>query len=162
MPRLVPFSKPGLDRTLIVMEQSDSTVSSRVTHAFPVLMDLTPLTPVEFAGLYKYVSDWRNVFFHFDRDRSGSIEGRELAEALRNFGYNLSPPLLTLVEQKYGKIAKFVLCHRSAQHTSPSRIWPSFSLRTSAGNHLRQICASVRRCEDAHRGIPEVSERLGS
>jgi len=56
----------------------------------------------EFAGLYKYVSDWRNVFFHFDRDRSGSIEGRELAEALRNFGYNLSPPLLTLLEQKYG------------------------------------------------------------
>jgi hypothetical protein len=72
-------------------------------------MDLTSLSPAEFAGLYKYVSDWRNVFFHFDRDRSGSIEGRELAEALRNFGYNLSPPLLALVEQKYGKITKFML-----------------------------------------------------
>jgi len=55
----------------------------------------------EFAGLWKYISDWQNVFRHFDRDRSGSIEGRELAEALRSFGYNLSPPLLTLIEHKY-------------------------------------------------------------
>ncbi|KAK0210348.1 apoptosis-linked protein [Desarmillaria ectypa] len=55
----------------------------------------------EFAGLWKYISDWQNVFRHFDRDRSGSIEGRELAEALRNFGYSLSPNLLSLVERKY-------------------------------------------------------------
>ncbi|KAF5324532.1 hypothetical protein D9611_004548 [Ephemerocybe angulata] len=55
----------------------------------------------EFAGLWKYISDWQNVFRHFDRDRSGSIEGRELAEALRSFGYNLSPPLLALIEAKY-------------------------------------------------------------
>lgn len=57
---------------------------------------------VEFASLWKYISDWQNVFRHFDRDRSGSIEGRELSEALTSFGYKLSPPLLTLVEHKYG------------------------------------------------------------
>lgn len=57
----------------------------------------------EFAGLWKYISDWQNVFRHFDQDRSGTIEGRELHEALRSFGYNLSPALLTLVEHKYGK-----------------------------------------------------------
>jgi len=56
---------------------------------------------LEFSGLWKYISDWQNVFRHFDADRSGSIEGRELSEALRSFGYNLSPGLLTLVEQKY-------------------------------------------------------------
>lgn len=55
----------------------------------------------EFAGLWKYISDWQNVFRHFDRDRSGSIEGRELSEALQSFGYNLTPPLLMLIEQKY-------------------------------------------------------------
>ncbi|OBZ69515.1 Programmed cell death protein 6 [Grifola frondosa] len=55
----------------------------------------------EFAGLWKYIKDWQNVFRHFDRDRSGSIDGRELQEALRQFGYNLSPQLLTLVEKKY-------------------------------------------------------------
>ncbi|KAF5386749.1 hypothetical protein D9615_001648 [Tricholomella constricta] len=58
-------------------------------------------TDRKFAGLWKYISDWQNVFRHFDRDRSGSIEGHELAEALQSFGYNLSPPLLTLIEHKY-------------------------------------------------------------
>ncbi|KAI0928818.1 hypothetical protein AcW1_005948 [Taiwanofungus camphoratus] len=55
----------------------------------------------EFSGLWKYISDWQDVFRHFDKDRSGSIDGYELAEALRSFGYNLSPSILTLIEQKY-------------------------------------------------------------
>jgi len=55
----------------------------------------------EFAGLWKYIIDWQKVFRHFDRDRSGSIEGRELAEALGSFGYRLSPEILRLVELKY-------------------------------------------------------------
>ncbi|KAF8815965.1 EF-hand [Phlegmacium glaucopus] len=55
----------------------------------------------EFAGLWKYVKDWQNVFKHFDRDRSGSIDGGELRDALAQFGYNLSPPLLDLVQRKY-------------------------------------------------------------
>ena len=78
------------------------------------------ITFLEFAGLWKYISDWQNVFRHFDRDRSGkntvsagiyylfltikgSIEGGELSEALKSFGYGLSPHLLALVEHKYGK-----------------------------------------------------------
>ncbi|KAF8797884.1 EF-hand [Phlegmacium glaucopus] len=55
----------------------------------------------EFAGLWKYLLEWQNVFRHFDRDRSGTIEEHELAEAMRSFGYNLPPQLLTLVGQKY-------------------------------------------------------------
>ncbi|KAJ7632189.1 hypothetical protein FB45DRAFT_911762 [Roridomyces roridus] len=55
----------------------------------------------EFSGLWKYISDWQNVFRHFDRDNSGSIEGQELAQAMRSFGYNLSPQILTLIERKY-------------------------------------------------------------
>ncbi|KAF8742738.1 hypothetical protein AX14_002542 [Amanita brunnescens Koide BX004] len=55
----------------------------------------------EFTGLWKYIVDWQNVFRHFDRDRSGTIDGRELAEALRSFGYNFSNSLLTLIEHKY-------------------------------------------------------------
>ena len=57
----------------------------------------------EFAGLWKYIKDWQNVYRHFDRDRSGSIDTNELNEALRQFGYNLSPQLLRLVEAKYGE-----------------------------------------------------------
>jgi Ca2+-binding EF-hand superfamily protein len=55
----------------------------------------------EFAGLWKYIKDWQNVFRHFDRDRSGSIDGGELRDALGQFGFNLSPPLLDLVQKKY-------------------------------------------------------------
>ncbi|KAL5490266.1 hypothetical protein ACEPAI_5099 [Sanghuangporus weigelae] len=55
----------------------------------------------EFAGLWKYISDWQGVFRHFDVDRSGSIDGHELANALRSFGYNLTPQILSLLEQKY-------------------------------------------------------------
>jgi len=55
----------------------------------------------EFAGLWKYISDWQDVFRHFDQDRSGSIDRHELSNALRSFGYNLTPPILMLIEQKY-------------------------------------------------------------
>lgn len=55
----------------------------------------------EFSGLWKYIKDWQGVFRHFDRDRSGSIDGNELAQALNQFGFNLSPQLLRLVERKY-------------------------------------------------------------
>jgi Ca2+-binding EF-hand superfamily protein len=55
----------------------------------------------EFSGLWKYIKDWQAVFKHFDRDRSGSIDGGELTQALQQFGYNLSPQLLNLVQRKY-------------------------------------------------------------
>ncbi|KAI0732525.1 hypothetical protein C8Q72DRAFT_120038 [Fomitopsis betulina] len=55
----------------------------------------------EFAGLWKYIKDWQNVYKHFDRDRSGTIDVRELRDALTQFGYNLSPRLLDMIERKY-------------------------------------------------------------
>ncbi|KZT33796.1 EF-hand [Sistotremastrum suecicum HHB10207 ss-3] len=55
----------------------------------------------EFAGLWQYIKDWQGVFRHFDADRSGSIDGQELANALQQFGYNLSPQLLELISRKY-------------------------------------------------------------
>ncbi|KAI9569510.1 hypothetical protein HD554DRAFT_2091671 [Boletus coccyginus] len=55
----------------------------------------------EFSRLWQYIADWQRVFKHFDRDHSGTIERRELADALRNFGYTLSPALLSLLERKY-------------------------------------------------------------
>jgi len=56
----------------------------------------------EFAGLWKYIKDWQNVYRHFDRDGSGSIDSRELQNALTQFGYNLTPQLLRLLAHKYG------------------------------------------------------------
>ena len=57
---------------------------------------------IQFAGLWKYIKDWQNVYKHFDRDRSGTIDVRELRDALTQFGYNLSPRLLDQLERKYG------------------------------------------------------------
>jgi Ca2+-binding EF-hand superfamily protein len=58
----------------------------------------------EFVGLYKYIEDWQGVFRHWDADRSGSIEERELAGALTGFGYNLSPHLVRLILNKYSTV----------------------------------------------------------
>jgi Ca2+-binding EF-hand superfamily protein len=65
-------------------------------------MSSTNKSYIEFSGLWKYVADWQNVFKFYDQDGSGTIEGRELSEALRSFGFNLSPTILRLVEAKYG------------------------------------------------------------
>jgi len=79
------------------------------------------LTYPQFSGLWKYIKvcaglpsrtsmgvltkwaqDWQGVFLHFDRDRSGTIDGQELHQALNQFGYRLSPQLLNLLQRKYG------------------------------------------------------------
>jgi Ca2+-binding EF-hand superfamily protein len=52
----------------------------------------------------KRAQDWQGVFLHFDRDRSGTIDDQELQSALNQFGYRLSPQLLSLVQRKYGAI----------------------------------------------------------
>jgi Ca2+-binding EF-hand superfamily protein len=53
-------------------------------------------------GFLTIVQDWKGVFRHFDHDGSGTIDGQELRSALNQFGYNLSPQLLSLVQRKYG------------------------------------------------------------
>lgn len=55
----------------------------------------------EFRGLWKYIHDWRRLFLKFDRDKSGFIDGQELSQALRKFGYNLPPSLLSQVQNRY-------------------------------------------------------------
>lgn len=40
----------------------------------------------EFTGVWKYISDWQNVFRTYDRDNSGMIDKNELKQALTGFG----------------------------------------------------------------------------
>ncbi|KAG6856011.1 hypothetical protein H0H87_008413 [Tephrocybe sp. NHM501043] len=72
-----------------------------------------------FATLWKYINarpglleivdkyspilmqDWQNVFKHFDKDRSGSIDVNELREALVQFGFRLNPSVVDLIVKKY-------------------------------------------------------------
>lgn len=69
------------------------------------------------------------MFKHFDQDQSGSIEGGELAQALQQFGYNLSPKLLSLVQRKYGKPA---MSPRHRHSLSARPIGPDPSSATAA------------------------------
>ncbi|KAJ7191654.1 hypothetical protein GGX14DRAFT_481219 [Mycena pura] len=56
----------------------------------------------EFAGLWRFVYNWKRVFDLFDRDHSGSIDKDELREALlAQFRRELSPNLLDLLLRKY-------------------------------------------------------------
>ncbi|KAG0001582.1 hypothetical protein BGZ80_001718 [Entomortierella chlamydospora] len=64
------------------------------------------ITFPEFAGLWKYIEDWRSCFQAFDRDRSGYIDFSELKTAMHSFGYNLSDNFLQLIIKKYDKRGK--------------------------------------------------------
>jgi len=57
----------------------------------------------EFAGLWKYVTDWQNTFRSFDRDNSGNIDFNELKQALTTFGYRLSDNSVQLFMKKYDR-----------------------------------------------------------
>ncbi|PVU94046.1 hypothetical protein BB561_002838 [Smittium simulii] len=43
----------------------------------------------EFCGLWRYIEDWKKCFRTFDRDGSGSIDRRELFDALNAFGFRV-------------------------------------------------------------------------
>lgn len=43
----------------------------------------------EFTGVWKYITDWQNVFRTYDRDNSGMIDKNELKQALTGFGNSL-------------------------------------------------------------------------
>lgn len=55
----------------------------------------------EFAGVWKYITDWQNIFRTYDRDNSGFIDKNELRQALTGFGeqqsmasvYNFKSPV---------------------------------------------------------------------
>ncbi|XP_057684251.1 peflin [Corythoichthys intestinalis] len=63
---------------LMMINMFDRTKSSR--------MDL-----YGFSALWDFMQKWRALFQQYDRDRSGSISGTELHQALAQMGYNLSP-----------------------------------------------------------------------
>ncbi|KAJ1911495.1 hypothetical protein H4219_005922 [Mycoemilia scoparia] len=54
----------------------------------------------EFVSLWKYIEEWKKCFRAFDRDGSGSIDRGELANALRAFGFNVSPTVIDILVHK--------------------------------------------------------------
>lgn len=60
----------------------------------------------EFSGLWKYIEDWKRCFQAFDVDRSGSINQSEMANALRSFGFNVSPKFIATLIQKFDRYGR--------------------------------------------------------
>ncbi|KAI8887662.1 EF-hand [Backusella circina FSU 941] len=60
----------------------------------------------EFAGLWKYIEDWKRCFQTFDEDNSGNIDHGEMSRALKTFGYNLSDQFIHVLVQKFDKYGK--------------------------------------------------------
>ncbi|XP_037639645.1 sorcin [Sebastes umbrosus] len=62
----------------------------------------------EFKQLSQVLNGWKTTFMSYDRDRSGTVEGHELQQALTTMGFNLSPQALNIIMRRYsfgGKIA---------------------------------------------------------
>ncbi|KAI0265745.1 hypothetical protein BGY98DRAFT_1069957 [Russula aff. rugulosa BPL654] len=58
----------------------------------------------EFDGLWKYIESWQGVFGYFDKNKSNTIDGDELEQALKQYGYrdDLTTDLQELLKRKYG------------------------------------------------------------
>ncbi|OLY79691.1 Programmed cell death protein 6 [Smittium mucronatum] len=54
----------------------------------------------EFAGLWRYIEDWKKCFRTFDRDNSGSIDRSELLSALTAFGFRISQQVVDILVKK--------------------------------------------------------------
>ncbi|KAK3756067.1 hypothetical protein RRG08_015376 [Elysia crispata] len=55
----------------------------------------------EFKELWPVLQQWRGTFVRLDTNKSGYIEAAELGNALRGFGYNVSPQFVNLVLLKF-------------------------------------------------------------
>jgi peflin len=59
-------------------------------------------SPSRIGNLTVRAQSWERVFQRFDTNNSNTIDGDELQQALKELGYELSPPLQDLLKRKYG------------------------------------------------------------
>ncbi|KAH9985461.1 EF-hand [Russula vinacea] len=100
----------------------------------------------EFAGLWKYIKDWQGVFLHFDRDRSGTIDGRELEQALNQFGFRLTPQLLALLQRKYD-------VKGSGSVAAPARGYPAAALPGITFDRFVRACVVVKQLTESFSAL---------
>uniref|UniRef100_A0A8C6NLD5 Programmed cell death protein 6 n=1 Tax=Nothobranchius furzeri TaxID=105023 RepID=A0A8C6NLD5_NOTFU len=121
------FQRVDKDRSGVISDSElqqalSNGLMSPPTHLFPLpaMFDKENKGGVnfnEFAGVWKYITDWQNIFRNFDRDNSGFIDRNELKQAMTGFGYRLSDQFYgTLIEkfdrQRKGQVAfdDFIQC----------------------------------------------------
>ncbi|KAM8905584.1 sorcin [Spinachia spinachia] len=57
----------------------------------------------EFKDLFTALNGWKQNFMMFDQDRSGTVEPREMTQAVNAMGYRVSPQALNAIIQRYNK-----------------------------------------------------------
>uniref|UniRef100_A0A4W6EIL8 Programmed cell death 6 n=1 Tax=Lates calcarifer TaxID=8187 RepID=A0A4W6EIL8_LATCA len=110
----VLFPRVDKDRSGVI---SDSELQQALSNAMFDRENKGGVNFNEFAGVWKYITDWQNIFRTYDRDNSGFIDKNELKQALTGFGYRLSDQFYsTLIEkfdrQRKGQVAfdDFIQC----------------------------------------------------
>uniref|UniRef100_A0A7N8XJ24 Programmed cell death protein 6 n=1 Tax=Mastacembelus armatus TaxID=205130 RepID=A0A7N8XJ24_9TELE len=108
------FQRVDKDRSGVI---SDSELQQALSNAMFDRENKGGVNFNEFAGVWKYITDWQNIFRTYDRDNSGFIDKNELRQALTGFGYRLSDQFYgTLIEkfdrQRKGQVAfdDFIQC----------------------------------------------------
>uniref|UniRef100_A0A3Q2P8K0 Programmed cell death protein 6 n=1 Tax=Fundulus heteroclitus TaxID=8078 RepID=A0A3Q2P8K0_FUNHE len=108
------FQRVDKDRSGVI---SDSELQQALSNAMFDRENKGGVNFNEFAGVWKYITDWQNIFRTYDRDNSGFIDRNELKQALTGFGYRLSDQFYgTLIEkfdrQRKGQVAfdDFIQC----------------------------------------------------
>uniref|UniRef100_A0A8D3BDF1 Programmed cell death protein 6 n=1 Tax=Scophthalmus maximus TaxID=52904 RepID=A0A8D3BDF1_SCOMX len=108
------FQRVDKDRSGVI---SDSELQQALSNAMFDRENKGGVNFNEFAGVWKYITDWQNIFRTYDRDNSGFIDKNELKQALTGFGYRLSDQFYsTLIEkfdrQRKGQVAfdDFIQC----------------------------------------------------
>ncbi|XP_075460745.1 peflin isoform X2 [Ascaphus truei] len=56
-----------------------------------------------FSALWRFIQQWRSLFQHYDRDRSGCINHGELQQALTQMGYSFSPQFVQILMSRYAQ-----------------------------------------------------------
>uniref|UniRef100_A0A8C8DXB8 Programmed cell death protein 6 n=1 Tax=Oryzias sinensis TaxID=183150 RepID=A0A8C8DXB8_9TELE len=108
------FQRVDKDRSGVI---SDSELQQALSNAMFDRENKGGVNFNEFAGVWKYITDWQNIFRTYDRDNSGFIDKNELKQALTGFGYRLSDQFYgTLIDkfdrQRKGQVAfdDFIQC----------------------------------------------------
>ncbi|KAM4600766.1 sorcin isoform 2-T2 [Polymixia lowei] len=62
----------------------------------------------EFKELWSVLNGWKQNFMTFDRDRSGTVEGPEMQQAVASMGYKLSPQAMNIIVKRYSTHGRIV------------------------------------------------------
>ncbi|KAH0521521.1 Programmed cell death protein 6 [Microtus ochrogaster] len=77
------FQRVDKDRSGVI---SDNELQQALSNAMFDRENKAGVNFSEFTGVWKYITDWQNVFRTYDRDNSGMIDKNELKQALSGFG----------------------------------------------------------------------------